>query len=198
MAQSISPGERPYQTRRRERPKLTPNPKARLREQLHEVMRFLHFSERTEDTYWQWIVRFLKFNRQPASASPTPGQQPPAPARAGEGSGWRHPRELGAAEVNAFLSHLAAELNVAAATQNQALNALVFLYGEVVHQPLGELGEFQRVQRPARLPEVLSRAETQQVLAAVDAEYALPLQLLYGSGLRLFELLRLRVKDVAA
>src|SRR6185503_17580324 len=85
---------------------------------------------------------------------------------------------------------------VAAATQNQALNALVFLYGEVLHQPLGELGEFQRVRRPARLPEVLSRAETQRVLAAVEADYVLPLTLLYGSGLRLFELLRLRVKDL--
>ncbi len=197
MAQTISPGDRPYQTRRRERPKLTPNPKARLRDQVHEVMRFLHFSERTEDTYWQWIVRFLKFHRGATTPRPSPGAvAPPAPAPAGEGQGWRHPRELGAAAVNAFLSHLAVELNVAAATQNQALNALVVLYGEVLHQPLGELGEYLRVQRPARLPEVLSRAETQRVLAAVEAEYALPLQLLYGSGMRLMELLRLRVKDL--
>jgi integrase len=72
----------------------------------------------------------------------------------------------------------------------------VFLYGEVLHQPLGELGEFLRVRRPARMPEVLSRAETQRVLAVVEADYALPLKLLYGSGLRLFELLRLRVKDL--
>jgi integron integrase len=193
MPQTISPGERPYQTRRRERPKLTPNPNARLRDQIHEVMRFLHFSERTEDTYWQWIVRFLKFHRGKnlGHARPHPGPLPQ-----GEGGPWRHPRDLGAAEVNTFLSHLAVELNVAAATQNQALNALVFLYGEVLHQPLGELGEYQRVQRPARLPEVLSRAETQRVLAAVEAEYALPLQLLYGSGMRLMELLRLRVKDL--
>jgi hypothetical protein len=93
-----------------------------LRDQLHEVMRFLHFSERTEETYWQWIVRFLKFHRrkpergkQKAEIGDTVERVPTAP-------GWRHPRELGPAEVNAFLSHLAAELNVAAATQNQALH----------------------------------------------------------------------------
>jgi integron integrase len=103
---------------------------------------------------------------------------------------------MGAEEVNAFLSHLAVDRQVAAATQNQALNALVFLYSEVLHQPLGELGEFARVNRPARLPEVLSREETRRVLGAVEAEHGLALRLLYGSGLRLFELLRLRVKDL--
>jgi integrase len=152
---------------------------------LHEVCRFLHYSDRTEVSYGQWMVRFLKFHRRP-----TPG-----PAKEGRRDGWRHPRELGAAEVAAFLSHLASA-DLAAATQNQALNALVFLYGEVLHQPLGELGEFVRVRRPARLPEVLSRSETQRVLGAVEADYALPLQLLYGSGLRLMELLRLRVHPV--
>ena len=123
MPQTISPGERPYQSRRRERPKLTPNPKARLRDQVHEVCRFLHFSERTEETYWQWSVRFLKFHRKPigrtTKATPHPQSLSPfeAEREASPGAhgvtrptpeGWRHPRELGAAEVNGFLSHLAA------------------------------------------------------------------------------------------
>ena len=197
MPHSISPGETPRQRRQRQRPKLTPNPKARLRDQVHEVMRFLHRAERTEEAYWQWIVRYLKFHR--GKAEDRTQKKEPGGAHGvtrPTAGGWRHPKALGAAQVNRFLSHLATELNVAAATQNQALNALVFLYGEVLHQPLGELGEFQRVRRPARLPEVLSRAETQRVLAAVEPDYALPLKLLYGSGLRLFELLRLRVKDL--
>jgi integron integrase len=144
-------------------------------------MRFFHYSQRTEATYWAWIERFLRFHRLPGGAGAT---------------GWRHPQAMGAPEVQAFLSHLATAGQVAAATQNQALNALVFLYGEVLHQPLGDIGEFARARRLRRMPEVLSRDETFRVLAAVDADYALPLQLLYGAGLRLMELLRLRVKDL--
>jgi integron integrase len=144
-------------------------------------MRFFHYSSRTEETYWQWIMRFLRFHKLPA----TNGKQ-----------AWRHPRELGEAGVQEFLSHLASGLKVSVSTQNQALNALVFLYGEVLHQPLGELGEYARAQRLRRIPEVLSRPEVARVLGAVEADYALPLQLLYGSGLRLMELLRLRVKDL--
>ena len=169
------------QTRQRPLGRLQPSPKAPLHQQVHEVMRFFHYSQRTEDTYWQWIVRYLRFQKRPGVAG---------------AAGWRHPRELGGAEVTAYLTHLATVGQVAAATQNQALNALVFLYAEVVHQPLGELGEFARAQRPARMPEVLSRAEVARVLDAVEADYALPLRLLYGSGLRVMELLRLRVKDL--
>lgn len=175
------------QTRQRPKERLVPNPKATLREQLHEVMRFYHYSERTEETYWQWTVRFLRFHRQSDHGStesrPTGGK-------------WRHPREMGAAEVQSFLSHLATQGQVSASTQNQALNALVFLYGEVLHLPLGEVGEFARAPRSQRVPEVLSRPETERVLAAVDGAYALPLKLLYGSVLRVMELLRLRIKDV--
>ena len=163
------------------REKLVPNPAAPLREQLREVMRFRHNSPRTEVAYWQWIERFLRFHKRAGVAG---------------AAAWRHPRELGGAEVGAFLSHLAAERDVSASTQNQALNALVFLYGEVLHQPLGELDEFARARRPPRLPEVLTREETRRVLAAVEADYRLPLSLLYGTGLRLMELLRLRVKDL--
>ena len=187
------------------REKLIPNPAATLREQVGEVMRFRHYSPRTETAYWQWIERFLRFHRRPApvaatNAHPhlTPALSPPAEGAEREKPRWqwRHPREMGGAEVTAFLSHLAAERSVAAATQNQALNALVFLYGEVLHQPLGELDEFARARRPARLPEVLSREETRRVLAAVAGDYRLALSLLYGTGLRLAELLRLRVKDL--
>jgi integron integrase len=152
--------------------RLVPNPKARLREQVREVMRFHHYSFRTEEAYWQWIRRFIFFHNK------------------------RHPREMGGAEVAAFLSHLTAAENAAKATQQQALNALVFLYREVLLHPLGQLPEIKRPWRPPRLPEVLSREEVKKVLAFVSPEYQLPLKLLYGTGMRLMELLRLRVKDV--
>jgi integron integrase len=189
---------------------LVPNPKAKLKDQFHEVCRFKYFSQRTEDSYWQWVVRFLKFHRKKATPHPqslgTPSPPAPLPIGLGEGSvgrveaarevGWRHPKDMGAAEVATFLSDLANRQRVAAATQAQALNALVFLYREVLHVLVAEIGEFERVRRPARLPEVLSRAEVKLVLGAAAPEYQLPLRLLYGTGLRLMEMLRLRVKDV--
>ena len=156
--------------------KLIPNPKLKLREQFHEVMRFKHFSQRTEEAYWQWVVRFLKFHRA--------------------GGVWRHPKDLPAAAVGEFLSDLATRLRVAAATQSQALNALLFLYGEVLHLRQEEVGAFERARRPARLPVVLAREEVRRVLAQVASRYQLPLRLLYGTGMRLMEGLRLRVKDM--
>ena len=95
-----------------------------------------------------------------------------------------------------FLGHLAVQREVAAATQNQALNALVFLYADVLHEPLGDLGEWARAQRPKRLPVALTRAEVRRVIETAEPEIRLPLQLLYGSGLRLIQMLRLRIKDV--
>ena len=162
----------------RDGPVFIPDAKAPLKEQLRQVMRFLHYSYRTELAYWQWTVRFLRFCRLPNQGN------------------WRHPRDLGAPEVAAFLSHLATELNVAASTQNQALNALVFLYGSVLHQPLGDLGKLARVQRPPRIPVVLTRQEVSSVFAAADRPIQLHLKLLYGTGMRLMEMLRLRVKDL--
>jgi len=156
--------------------KLVPNPKLKLREQFHEVARFKYFSQRTEESYWQWVVRFLKFHRQN-------GQ-------------WRHPRVLAPSAIAAFLSDLAVRLRVAAATQAQALNALIFLYREVLQVHVEAIGEFERVRRPARLPVVLSREEVRLVLAEANPEYHLPLRLLYGTGMRLLECLRLRIKDV--
>ena len=162
--------------RREVREKLIPNPKLKLREQFHEVMRFKHFSQRTEDSYWQWVVRFLRFHRS--------------------GAIWRHPKDLPAVAVAEFLSDLATRLKVAAATQNQAFNALLFLYREVLHLHVEEIGEVERVRRPPRLPEVLSREEVRRVLAHAVPGHQLPLRLLYGTGMRLMELLRLRIKDV--
>jgi integron integrase len=160
----------------RSRTTLIPNPKLKLREQFHEVMRFKHFSQRTEEAYWGWVVRFLRFHRLDGV--------------------WRHPKDLTKSAVSEFLSDLATRLKVAAATQNQAFNALLFLYREVLLVPMEEIGEVERVRRPARLPEVLSREDVRLVLSKVQPVHQLPLRLLYGTGMRLMELLRLRVKDM--
>jgi integron integrase len=156
----------------RAREGLVPNPKARLKDQFHEVCRFKHLALRSEEAYWAWVVRLVRFF-----------------------NGKIHPKDLNRDQLAEFLTHLATVGQVAASTQNQALNALMFLYREVLHlEPA--VAEFERVRRPARLPEVLSQPEVRKLLAAVAAEHQLPLQLLYGTGLRLMELLRLRVKDV--
>ncbi len=165
------------------------NPKLRLREQLREVILFKHYSIRTEAMYWHWIRRFIQFHRQ------HPHLSPPSVGAVREKS-WRHPKEMGAAEVQSFLTHLAAQENVAAATQNQALNALVFLYREVLGLPLGMIGEIERPTRRPKLPTVLSKEETARLLAVMVPEYQLMAQLLYGTGMRLLECLRLRVKDL--
>ena len=151
---------------------LVPNPKARLKEQFHEVCRFKHLALRSEEAYWAWVVRLVRFFK-----------------------GKIHPKDLSGEQLAEFLTHLAAVGQVAASTQNQALNALLFLYREVLQQEQ-VVAEFERVRRPARLPEVLSQVEVKKLLAAVALEHQLPLQLLYGTGLRLMELLRLRIKDL--
>jgi integron integrase len=154
---------------------LLPHPKGRLKEQFHEVARFKHLSPRTEQSYWEWVVRYLKFHRE----------------RAG---GWQHPRDLGSTGVTPFLTALAVQ-GVSASTQNQALNALLFLHREVLHLRF-EAGDFLRVSRPPRLPVVLSRDEVRELLGLLDGTYQLMAQMLYGTGLRLLEMLRLRVKDI--
>lgn len=151
---------------------LIPNPKRRLKEQFHEVCRFKHLAMRTEESYWPWVVQLVRHFGSKI-----------------------HPRDLTADQLREFLSHLATVRQVAASTQNQALNALLFLYREVLHQEQVIEG-FVQVRRPARLPAVLSQAEMRRLLAAVVTEYQLPVQLLYGTGMRLMELLRLRIKDV--
>jgi len=149
-----------------------PNPKLRLREQVHEVARFKQFSLRTEEAYWVYIRQFILFHHK------------------------RHPREMGKAEVEAFLSHLTSARNVAVSTQNQALNALVFLYREVLHQPFDQLGAVERPLRRPKMPMVLSQPEVSRLLETMEGTTGLIARLLYGTGLRLLEGLRLRVKDV--
>jgi integron integrase len=153
------------------------NPKAKLLDQVREVLRVKHYSLRTEEAYVLWVRRYLQFHRDATG-------------------GWKHPCDMGATEVGAFLNHLATSEHVAAATQNQALNALVFLYGSVLNIELGELGEVVRANRPYKVPVVLSRTEVARLLEALDGTWRLMAQTLYGTGLRLMELLRLRVKDV--
>ena len=146
--------------------------KPRLMDQVKRVLRVKHYSIRTEKTYCYWIRFFIRY------------------------SGMRHPAEMGATEVRAFLEYLAIERNVAAATQNQALNALVFLYRKVLDQPLGDIGEVTRARRPKRLPVVLTHEEVTRVLARMPSSMWLPAALMYGSGLRVTEVCRLRVRDV--
>ena len=143
-------------------------------DEVRRVLRLKHYSIRTEDAYVGWIVRFIRAN------------------------GRRHPRDLGRREVEAFLSTLAVRGKVAASTQNQALSALLFLYREVLGQKLPWMDDVIRAKRPARLPTVLTAEETRAVLAAMQGRPWLIASLLYGSGLRLMEALRLRVKDVDA
>jgi len=149
----------------------TDNP-PRLLTLVHEAIRRKYFSRRTEQAYAHWIRRFIYFH------------------------GKRHPREMGEAEVTAFLNDLAATRKVSAGTQNQALSALLFLYKEVLGKDLAWLDGLVRAKRPARLPTVLTRAEVEALLAQLTGVRWLIASLLYGAGLRVMECLRLRVKDV--
>lgn len=177
----------------RARDRFLPNPKLKFMEQCREVMRFRHFSPRTEEAYLHWIMRFLKFCRDHPHL--TPALSPPAEGAEREKQ-WRHPAEMGAAEVSRFLGDLAERQKVAASTQNQALNALVFMYREVVGREPGEFESFARAKRPKRLPVVLSREETRALLEKLEGTQRLIGQFLYGTGMRLLEGLRVRVKDI--
>jgi integron integrase len=136
-----------------------------------EELQVRHYARRTVKTYEQWLRRFLRFH------------------------GRRHPREMGSSEVNAFLNHLAVDLQVSASTQNQALSALLFLFRELLERDL-ELDGVVRARTRKRLPVVLSEAEVKAVRQRLEGVPALVVGLLYGSGLRLMEALRLRVKDL--
>jgi integron integrase len=142
-----------------------------LIQRYREELQVRHYARRTVKTYEQWLRRFLRFHRM------------------------RHPREMGSAEVNAFLSHLAVELKVSASTQNQALAALLFLYRELLERDL-DLESVVRARTQKRLPVVLTPEEVRAVLVRLDGVEALVAGLLYGSGLRLMEALRLRVHDL--
>lgn len=144
----------------------------RLLDALKEAIRTRHYSLRTERAYVLWARRYISFHHR------------------------RHPRELGARHVTEFLSCLANEGNVAAATQNQALAALLFLYKQVLQVELPWLDEIVRAKRPRRLPTVLSEAEVRRLLDNLEGLAALMASLMYGTGMRISECLRLRVKDV--
>lgn len=142
--------------------------------QVRRAIRLRHYSHRTEEAYVAWVRRFVKF------------------------CGLRHPRELGASDVTRFLSSLAVDRHVSASTQNQALSALVFLYRDVLDMPVGWLCAMVRAKHPPRLPVVLTRDEVRRILGRLKGRGAatLVVGLLYGTGMRLLEALRLRVKDV--
>lgn len=144
----------------------------KLLDQVRGKIRLKHYSIRTEQAYVDWIRRFILH------------------------FGKRHPRELGAAEVEQFLTHLAVAGNVAASTQNQAKSALLFLYREVLEAELPWLDNVERARAPKRLPVVLTRDEVHAVLSRLSGTHWLIASLLYGAGLRIMEALRLRVKDV--
>ena len=144
----------------------------KLLDQVRDLIRLKHYSIRTEQAYLGWIRRFILFHHK------------------------RHPKEMGKTEIEAFLTHLAVQENVAASTQNQAMNAILFLYRHVLKQDLGWLEDVTRAKRPTRLPVVLTVPEVQAVLARLDGQHWLMASLLYGSGLRLMECLRLRVQDL--
>lgn len=146
--------------------------KVRLMEVVRGRIRARHYSLRTEQAYLGWIRQFILSN------------------------GRRHPCELGGAEVEAFLSRLATERQVAASTQNQALSALLFLYREVLRVELPWMDSVLRAKRPRRLPTVLTVEEVRRLLAMMEGRTWLMASLLYGTGMRLMECLRLRVKDV--
>jgi integron integrase len=146
-------------------------PPKKLLDQVRDKLRTRHYSYRTEKSYIAWIKRFILFHNK------------------------RHPMEMGENEVEQFLTHLAVHSRVAAATQNQAFNAVLFLYREILGRPLENI-EAVLAKRPQRLPTVLSRSEVQRILAAMSGTTALMAKLLYGSGLRISECIRLRVKDI--
>lgn len=149
-----------------------PNPDLKLMDQVKEVLRYYHYAYRTEQTYCKWIKRYLGFYHMN-----------------------QHPRDMGAAELERFLSHLATEGKVSASTQRQALNAIVFLYRDVLNIDLGTIAPI-RSKRLRKPPTVLTKDEVAKMLDAMEGTHRLMAQLTYGCGLRLMECIRLRVQDV--
>ena len=150
--------------------KFRPKP-GRLLDQIREVMRYHHYAIRTEKTYVKWILDYIHFNNV------------------------RNPMEMGKAEIERFLSHLAINKNVAASTQNQALNAILFLYKRVLDMPIDDYIDAARSTKQKRLPTVLSQSELNQFFKYIDGTNELMAKLLYGSGLRLMECIRLRTRS---
>jgi integron integrase len=143
-----------------------------LMEQACKLIRTKHYSLRTEKSYLPWITRYLQYHNN------------------------RDPKEMGNQEIESFLSHLAVDLKVSSSTQNQAFNALLFLYRDVLKVVLGDSINAVRAKKPLRLPTVMTKEETMRVIEAVSPAYQMIVKLIYGAGLRIMECLRLRVKDI--
>jgi integrase len=156
------------------RPQINPGESQppRLMDQIRAAIRTKHYSPRTEEAYLHWARRFILFHNK------------------------RHPLEMGEVEVGSFLEQLVVNKAVAASTQNQALNALVFLSGTVLRKPFGQLRNLTRAKRPKRLPTVLTQGEVLSLLSAMNGRFGLMARLLYGAGLRLTECASLRIKDI--
>ena len=144
----------------------------KLLDQVRDALRLKHYSIRTENSYVAWIRRYILFHNK------------------------QHPRDMGSAEIEAFLTHLAVNEKVAASTQNQAFSALLFLYREVLKKDLEFTIDSIRAKKPKRLPTVLTKEEVRQVIGCMSGTHRLMASMLYGSGLRLMECVRLRVKDI--
>ncbi len=146
--------------------------KPKLLDRARDILRANYYSRRTEEVYLGWMRRFILFH------------------------GKRHPRDMGGVEVSAFLSDLTVRGDVSASTQNQAFSALLFLYAKVIGRPLTDLGPVERATRPKKVPVVLTRQEARALLGQLEGVEWIMASLLYGSGLRVLEMLRLRVKDL--
>ncbi len=151
---------------------VTTAPKPKLLDQVHQAIRTRHYSPKTEEAYIGWIKRYIFFHNK------------------------RHPLEMAEAEIAQFLSNLATKSRVSGSTQNQALNALLFLYHHVLGKEIGYVNGVVRAKKAPRLPVVLTRGEVQALLSYLDGCEKIMATLLYGAGLRLMECCRLRVKDI--
>lgn len=155
------------------KPKFKPDPNLKLMDQVRQVLRYHHYAYSTEQTYCSWILRYIKFH-----------------------GGQTHPANMGKVHIDNFLSRLATHDHVSASTQRQALNAVIFLYRHVLHQPIEEQLEPVRAKRHVRPPTVMSQSEVQRVLSFMEGTHRLMAKILYGCGLRLMECVRLRVQDL--
>jgi len=153
--------------------KFRPDSGLKLMDQVRQVLRYHHYAYRTEQAYCDWIVRYIKFF-----------------------GSTKHPRDMGKSEIDAYLSHLATNRKVSASTQRQALNAIIFLYRQVLDQPIEGQIEPTRAKRHPRPPVVMTKSEVKRVLAHMHRIHLLMAKILYGSGLRLMECIRLRVHDL--
>ncbi len=147
-------------------------PKPKLLVQVREYMRTLHYSRRTEESYVNWIKRFIIFHDK------------------------THPEKLGKDEIRVFLNYLAVERNVSASTQNQALQGILFLYKQILHKDVGWIDDIKRPSTPKHIPVVFTKTEAHSIIEQMEGTPKIVTSLLYGSGLRLSEALRLRIKDV--